>query len=213
MSEVIEQATSAPDLLLVAYRALSASEQERAFDLINAARVKRLAGENSEFGRLLASLKTVADLLGEAPGIDDYKRIRRQLEAEGEVLEPSSRILKHFNGSWHLAKEALGLAEVTTTRRIEARFEARKKRGKVWRYTDARLKEVIAECVAAVGRVPQVAEFDHWRHRELELAKARGQELHLPSASPYRRRWSNWEGALRFFGYSEAEIAGRLERE
>lgn len=211
MSEDTEQATPAPDLLLVAYRALSSSEQEEVFELINGARLRRLAGENSEFGQLLASLKTVADALGEAPGIDDYKRIRRALEAEGQTLEPVSRILKHFNGSWHLAKEALGLSESSSARKIEARFAARK-RGKVWRYTDARLREVVGECVAAVEHVPQVAEFDHWRHRELELAKARGQELHLPSASPYRRRWGTWEKALRFFGYSEAEIAGRLER-
>ena len=212
MSEVTDKATSAPGLLLIAYRALSTDEQEEAFGLINQARLQRLAGENSEFGQLIASLKTVADALGEAPGIDDYKRIRRELEAEGQTLEPVSRILKHFNGSWYLAKEALGLSEGSSARKIEARF-ARRKRGKVWRYTDLTLKDILDRAVADIGHVPQVAEYDHWRQRELELAKARGEELHLPCAAVYRRRWQTWEGALRFFGYSEAEIAGRLERE
>ncbi|HSS32053.1 MAG TPA: hypothetical protein VLL27_02085 [Solirubrobacterales bacterium] len=198
-------------MLLIAYQALSTTEQEKTFELIHDARLQRLAGEDTETGRILASLKRVADLIGEAPGVEDYTRIRRQLIEDGEQLEPVSRIVKHFNGSWHLAREAISLSEITTPRRIDARFASRKL-GKVWRYTDASLRETIKRCTSDLGHVPQVAEFDHWRQRELELAKARGEDLHLPSARPYRRRWGSWEAALIDLGYSESEIQGRLER-
>lgn len=202
--------TAAPDLLVIAYRALSPFEQEQAFELINEARIERLAGEESESGRILASLKRVADVLGEAPGVDDYRRARSELEAQGETLEPVSRILKHYR-SWHVAREALGLSEVSSARAIDERFRKRRL-GKVWRYTDQTLREVVDRCVSEIGHVPQVAEFDHWRHRQLELAGSRNEELHLPSAGPYRRRWGSWEKALLRFGYSEDEINGRLER-
>ena len=205
------RSTPAPELILVAYRALSAEEQEEAYALVSRTRLERLAGEDSETGRILASLKRVADLIGQAPGIEDYKRVRASLQKKGEELEPTSRIIRHF-GSWHLAREATALSETTTARRIEARFASRKL-GKIWRYTDETLGETIARCTSDLGHVPQVAEFDWWRQRELELAQARGEELHLPSATPYRRRWGTWEGALAELGYSEAEIAGRLERE
>lgn len=202
--------TSAPDLLLIAYRALAPAEQEQAFALINDARLERLAGENSEAGRMIASLKRVADVLGQAPGIEDYRHVRAELEADGESLEPPSRILSHYR-SWHLAKEALGLSETSSARAIDRRFRQRRL-GKVWRYTDETLREVLSRCVGEIGHVPQVAEFDHWRQRELELATSRGEELHLPSATPYRRRWRTWEKALLNFGYSADEIHGRLER-
>jgi len=55
-----------------------------------------------------------------------------------------------------------------------------------------------------------VIEFELWRQREIELAKARGEDLFLPSDSPYRRRWGGWEAALRHFGFEPEEIEGRL---
>jgi hypothetical protein len=58
-----------------------------------------------------------------------------------------------------------------------------------------------------------VAEFEWWRERELELARAQGDDaLHLPSPTPYRKRWETWEGALLHFGYTADEIAERLEQ-
>jgi hypothetical protein len=57
-----------------------------------------------------------------------------------------------------------------------------------------------------------VAEFEWWRDRELELARAQGNDaLHLPTASRYRKRWKNWEGALLHFGHTQDEIDRRLE--
>jgi len=149
-------------------------------------------------------------VLGETPGIEDYKRIRQELAKQGEELEPVSRITRHFEGSWYLAREALDLSETTTARRIEERFRKRRL-GKVWRYSDRTLKETLIRAVEEIGHVPQVAEFDWWRQRQLDLASARGDQLYLPSATPYRRRWGTWAAALRHFGYSQAEIDGRLE--
>lgn len=61
--------------------------------------------------------------------------------------------------------------------------------------------------------MPQVAEFDWWRQRELELALAQGDDAkHLPSATPYRRRYETWEQALLHFGYTSDEVAERLDR-
>jgi hypothetical protein len=58
-----------------------------------------------------------------------------------------------------------------------------------------------------------VAEFEWWRDRELELARAEGNAaLHLPSPSPYRRRWGSWEAALLHFGYTPDQVAERLEQ-
>jgi len=58
-----------------------------------------------------------------------------------------------------------------------------------------------------------VPEFEHWRERELELARAEGNDtLQLPSATPYRRRWKTWEGALLHFGYTPEEAAQRYQQ-
>ena len=40
--------------------------------------------------------------------------------------------------------------------------------------------------------------------------QGRGRELHLPSASPYRKRWGDWEAALLHFGYTPEQVAERL---
>lgn len=65
---------------------------------------------------------------------------------------------RHF-GSWRRAKEALALSEVTTARRIEARFRYRRV-GKVWRFTEDTLRETLASCVEHYGRPPMVSEFE-----------------------------------------------------
>ncbi len=108
---------------------------------------------------------------------------------------------RHF-GSWRRAKEALDLSETTTARRIEARFRFRRM-GKVWRYSEDVMRETLVRCAEHYGRPPLVAEFEWWRDRELELARAEGNDaLHLPSPSQYRRRWGSWEAALLHFGYT-----------
>ncbi len=64
---------------------------------------------------------------------------------------------------------------------------------------------------AGSGLPPSVAEFEWWRERELRLAEATGEDLNLPSSSPYRRRWGTWEEALLAFGFTADEVALRLE--
>lgn len=97
-------------------------------------------------------------------------------------------------------------------RRIEARFRYRQV-GKIWRYTDAALGDALRSCEAYYGRPPSVPEFEHWRDRELELARAAGNNtLQLPSPTPYRRRWGTWEKALLHFGYTMEEAAQRFQQ-
>jgi hypothetical protein len=72
----------------------------------------------------------------------------------------------------------------------------------------------LRDCHDSIGHVPQLAEFEHWRERELELARAKGNDaLHLPSDGPYRRRYGSWEKALLALGFTPDEVAERLERQ
>lgn len=173
---------------------------------------RRAAGE-SRGARCLRSLLRAAEHLGIEGelGIDAYKRARRQLRDAGEELETPNRIISHF-GSWRAAKEAVQLSGDASIRQIEARF-AKRRLDKVWRYTEATLREVLNDCARELGHVPQLAEFEHWRERQLEIARARGDDaLHLPSGGPYRRRWGSWEKALLALGYTPDEVAERLEQ-
>jgi hypothetical protein len=209
MSEVAY--TSGVELLIAAFRVLDHAEQTRALRACHSVWIKAEEEAGSETGRLLASLKRAAEMLGRAPGIDDYRRIRLELAKDGEELAPVSRITKHFNGSWHIATEALDLSQVSTPRQIEERFRKRRL-GKVWRYSEETLGQTLARAVEDIGHIPRVAEFDWWRQRQIELGVAQGQDVHLPSATPYRRLWGSWEQALLHFGYGAAEVAKRLER-
>lgn len=119
--------------------------------------------------------------------------------------------MAHF-GTWREAKEALGFAETSTARQIEERFRQRRL-GKIWRYSEATLEQALRAAADHYQRAPTVAEFDWWRLRELEKAIARGEDaLHLPSVSPYRKRWRTWEGALLHFGYTLEEATERFEQ-
>jgi len=212
MSELCSEAPSTPAIapVIAAFRTLSESEQRAALQACQRVWIQRLDGDESEAALMIRSLARVARELGHTPGIEDYKRVRAELAGAGEELEPTSRILKHFHGSWHMAREALDLTEVEKPRRIQERF-AKRRLGKVWRYTEDKMRETLQRAAEEIGHAPQVAEFEWWRERQIELAKARGEDLHLPSPTPYRRRYGNWEKALRHFGFSEDEIAGRLD--
>jgi len=203
--------TPALEGLVAIFRLLKSSEQEEALKLCHGLWLDAQEAQGSEISQAIASLRRVAEVLGQTPGIEDYKRVRAELTKDGEELWPSSRILRVFDGSWHLAKEAVDLSEISTSRRIEERFRKRQL-GKVWRYTEETLAETVRQAVEALGHVPQLAEFDHWRQRQIELAQARGEDLHLPGGGPYRRRFGSWEEALLHFGYTPDEVSERLER-
>jgi hypothetical protein len=197
------------EIVAVGFAALDADEQEEAYARVTDIRVTRLAGEESETAQLIASLRRVADVAGEELTPDLYRQVRRELLAHGEEAAELNALIRHF-GSWRAAKEALGLAEVTTPAKIEARFRARLV-GKVHRYREETLRATLERCAGDLGHVPLVIEFEHWRQREMELAKAQGQELFLPSDSPYRRRWGSWENALLHLGFTLEAIKERLE--
>ena len=131
------------------------------------------------------------------------------MRESGEEIAELNTVIRYFS-TWRAAKEALELSAVTTPRKIEARFRARLV-GKVHRYREDTLRETLQRCAADLGHVPLVIEFEHWRQREIELAKAQGNDLFLPSDSPYRRRWQSWEAALLHFGFTPEAIAERLE--
>lgn len=209
MSEV--RKTTGVELLVAAFRVLDRREQEKALHACHSLWIETEEAAGSETARLIASLRRAAEVLGEVPGIEDYKRVRLELAKDGEELVAVSRITKHFNGSWHMAREALDLSKVSTARRIEERFRKRRL-GKVWRYSEETLGLTLERAVEDIGHIPQVAEFDWWRQRQIELAVAQGQEIHLPSATPYRRLWGSWEKALLHFGYRPDQVAERLER-
>ncbi len=202
-------ATSAPDLLLTAFNSLAPDQQEEAFARIGDARLTRLAGDDGETARMIRSLRRVAEYVGVELTPDNYRAARKELISEGEQIVELSALIRFFD-TWKKAKEALGLSATETPLKIEARFRARLL-GKVHRYGDEKLRETLLRCAGELARPPLVVEFTLWRQRELELAKARGEELFLPSDSPYRRRWGSWENVLLHFGFSREEIESRLE--
>lgn len=206
--------TSGEDLLVAAWRQLDPRERASSLASIRKLHERDLAGEDSEYETLLLSLRRAAEHLGETPSPDAYDRVRAELASSGSPLPPRSRIMRRFD-SWRDAREAVELyatpSQFTSARRIEARFQTRQV-GKVWRYTDDVLAGTMADAIRYVGRVPRIAEFDHWRHRELELRRSRGEKApHLPSASPYRKRWGTWDDALIALGYEPSWIAERLD--
>jgi hypothetical protein len=203
--------TTAADALVIVFAALEPDEQRETLDRMGEVQARQEAGEMSDTERVLRSLRLVAAHVGHEPSVDEYKQARDELVTAGEDIDGLTRVIRHF-GSWRRAKEALQLSNTTTARRIEARFRYRRM-GKVWRYNEEALRETLARCVEHYGRPPLVAEFDCWRDREFELARAEGNDtLHLPSANPYRRRWGTWEAALLHFGYTPDQVAERLEQ-
>src|SRR3954451_18783231 len=116
--------TPAPDLLLVAFNALSLEEQEAAYRLMTEARIQRIAGDDSETGRCIRSLRRIAEHVGDELTPDNYRDAYRALKEDGEDVLEINALIRHF-GSWRLCKEALGLSEVTTPLKIDARFRSR----------------------------------------------------------------------------------------
>lgn len=201
--------TSAVALLIVGWNALSLGQQEEAFQEISELRLQRIAGEEGETARFLRSLRRVAEHVGEELSPDKYIAAYRELTAQGEDLAEFNQVRRHF-GSWRSAKEALQLAETSTPFKIEARFRARMV-GKVGRYREETLRETLEQCVEALGHIPLLIDYELWRQKEIELAKAQGRDVFIPSDSPYRRRYGSWENALIHFGYPEDEVNARLE--
>lgn len=206
--------TTVSDVVVAAFRSLDLVDQREAARRINDVLALAQSEGKSEADFHLAQLRKAADEMGVDPvdlTADLYRTATATIRARGEE-HLAFRTVTEFFGSWSRCKEALGLSETTTAKRIEARFNERKL-GKIWRYSDETLAHWISKAVEEFGRVPQVAEFTWWRERELSLAKARQDDtLHIPSPTPYRKRWKTWDAAMLALGYSETEVAERLER-
>jgi hypothetical protein len=201
--------TSVIDIISIVFAALTPEEQDEAFACINKMRLKRIADDEGETARHIRSLLRVAEHVDGDLTPDTYKAARRELIAAGEDTLDINAIIRYF-GTWRTAKEAIGLTEVASPLRIEARFRSRLI-GKVNTYREEALREALERCTEALGHVPLIAEYEHWRYREIELAKAKGEELWVPSDSPFRRRWGTWEQALEHFGYEEERRLARFE--
>ncbi|HTZ86497.1 MAG TPA: hypothetical protein VMB05_07500 [Solirubrobacteraceae bacterium] len=204
--------TSGVETLLIIYAALTPEEQEEAYTQLRTRRLLTQDGAEREMEKYLRSLRRVAEAIGHTPGTEDYQEVSRALIADGEDIEPFSRLYRFFGRSWAQAQEALTLSGETTTKAIEARF-AHRQFGKPVRYSEDQLRAALAACVEHFGRVPTTKEYVWWRERQLELARAKGEKQpHLPSEGPYRERWGGWEGGLLHFGYTPDAIAHRLAR-
>lgn len=56
--------------------------------------------------------------------------------------------------------------------------------GKVWKYTEPTLRDTLERCVEHYGHIPQAAEFDWWREREVQLSRAQGRlDARVPLAT------------------------------
>jgi hypothetical protein len=204
--------TSAVQALLIVFTALTPEEQEEAFAQLRQRRMDAQGDAEREMERHVRSLRRVAEAIGHAPGVAEYREASQALIADGEDLEPFSRLYRYFGKSWARALEALELSGETTTKAIEARF-AHRRLGKPVRYSEDELREALARAVEHFGRVPNTQEYAWWRERQLELARAQGKERpHLPTEGPFRERWGGWEGGLLHFGYTPDAIAHRLAR-
>jgi Homing endonuclease associated repeat len=203
---------TAVELIVSGVQSLSPLEQDELLRELGDLRLRRLAKDTEQSADMLRSLAQVALIAGPEMTIADNRDARAELMAQGARIPPIGRVIACF-GTWVEAKEALTLSKHLTAGSIEARLRRRRRLAKVWRYTEETLAATLARATAHYGRPPQVAEFAWWRECEFRVARAKGQDpLHLPSATPYRRRWGSWEAALLHFGYEPAEVERRLER-
>ena len=205
-------AATGADALITLYRALVPEEQDAAYERLTEIRLSQQQATETQLAKSLRSLRRVAEVLGRAPYVDDYRAISQQLRADGEDVEPFSRVYRTFDSSWSRAREALAWSGQTNARAIEARFQARRI-GRIQRYPEDVLRETLAGATRHYGRPPSTAEFAWWRDRQIELARDAGEEHpNVPTDAPYRRRWKTWEAALLHFGYTTEQVALRWEQ-
>ncbi|MDO8184685.1 hypothetical protein Q5424_04970 [Conexibacter sp. JD483] len=214
---------TAVDALLILFEALSPADRDDAFRRLAIVHTRHQAETDTDTQRMLRSLELVGQAAGRTPPtITDYRRYGPRLAADGLPVVAFNELYAHFDRAWPRVEYAFGLIRTTSPRRIEARLLARRT-GKVWRYTEHHLADALDACsqwwAARAGLsagerfAPLVSEFELWREHELELARGRGDHgHHLPSPSPYRRRYDSWENALVHFGFTPDQLAERLAR-
>jgi hypothetical protein len=110
MSSSDGSATSGPELIEIAYRALTEDEQEYAYCLVSRARVEVFSREERTAQSMLHSMRVAALEFRRKPKLREYQELRQHLVTLGVKLEPAEAIREHF-GSWRQACEALELRE------------------------------------------------------------------------------------------------------
>jgi hypothetical protein len=203
--------TSAVDILVIAYSSLGEAEKEEFGKRLDYIRVAREAETDDELGALLRSIRKAAEIVGcevTELSVTEYRRLGK----EREELAPLSRIVNRL-GSWRQGREAAEWSVSQTTRKVEARLSMRGVKGKVWRYSRKVLQDSFNEALEHFGTVPMASEFDEYRQRRLELARAQGNHaFHFPQAHAYRRRLETWEKACLAMGATTDQLEERLER-
>ena len=139
----VSRLTSGVQALLILHAALTPEEQEEAFAQLRQRRADAQGDAEREMESHVRSLRRIAEAVGHAPGVTEYREASQALIAEGEDIEPFSRLYRYFGKSWGRAQEALELSGETTTKAIEARF-AHRRLGKPVRYSEDELREALA---------------------------------------------------------------------
>jgi hypothetical protein len=158
---------------------------------------------------LAAALRDCAREIGRAPLVSEYEVWRRKklslLMARGEHPRvPGADSFRRRFAGWEQSLRAHGFTIDDLYLRLQG-GDRSEQRGKVWRYTDESLATSLKACARALGRAPLVEEYGRWRQRAM-----RDGRRDIATDSPFRRRFGSWEGALKHFGFSDAEIAARL---
>ena len=202
--------SAAVSAVLAAYNTLSPEDRDRFFDEIRQLRLESLAACDPDAARYLASLMKVGEHLGAMPTSESYKQAHSELLAADEEVLHVSSIIRYY-GSWRMAKEALELSGYYNARQVEARFRRRRTRQPRYAREDE-LRAALHSCVADLGRAPLIREYEDWCDHQRDQARARGEELWLPSVSTFRRRHKTWEKALLHYGIDLRSVYARLEQ-
>jgi hypothetical protein len=96
----VDEATAAPDILLILFNALSEREQDDVNERLTEQRLRRIAGDEGLTARYLRSLRRVAEQLGHTPSTTEYRQVSEELRAAGEDVEIFSRLYARYR-RWH----------------------------------------------------------------------------------------------------------------
>jgi hypothetical protein len=123
-------------------------------DRIATTRALTAVREEAGSAPFLRSLRRVSEFISHEPSVGD-KDACAALRERGEEIKGFGSVVRHF-GTSQRAKEAMGLSELTGIRNVEARFRHRRV-GKIWRYTEATLRETLERVVEYYGGIPTIA--------------------------------------------------------
>lgn len=197
-------ATTAIDLILGAFRNLSAEEQDDCWKRLRLVRLDQMTFDDSELQRLARGLRRIAEEVGQEPSASEFHTARKKLVAAGEDIATMKQLLKRF-GSWKQAKAVLLLADDDKLGIVDARYR-RRRAGRTARFTDATVLDFLRRCGEELGHPPMLSEYNAWRERELEKASVRGETLRIPSPGAIRYRWARWREALLKAGFKAEAI-------